>query len=59
LVYNKNHFFSGILEIEEFIKYRMFKIENLAKSYDQKEQQVLALTNSIEITNKLFYFGKS
>ena len=30
------------------------KIENLKKSYDQKEHQVEALTNSIEITNKLF-----
>ncbi|KDN54104.1 RND transporter [Flavobacterium seoulense] len=30
------------------------KIENLSKSYAQKEQQVAALTNSIEITNKLF-----
>jgi len=30
------------------------KIENLKKSYEQKEHQVAALTNSIEITNKLF-----
>ncbi|OYX83843.1 MAG: RND transporter [Flavobacteriales bacterium 32-34-25] len=30
------------------------KIENLKKSYEQKENQVMALTNSIEITNKLF-----
>ena len=30
------------------------KIENLKKSYEQKEHQVEALTNSIEITNKLF-----
>jgi NodT family efflux transporter outer membrane factor (OMF) lipoprotein len=30
------------------------KIENLKKSYEQKEHQVTALTNSIEITNKLF-----
>nr|WP_288834703.1 TolC family protein [uncultured Flavobacterium sp.] len=30
------------------------KIENLRKSYAQKEQQVAALKNSIEITNKLF-----
>lgn len=30
------------------------KIENIKKSYDQKERQVAALTNSIEITNKLF-----
>lgn len=30
------------------------KIENLKKSYEQKEHQVQALTNSIEITNKLF-----
>lgn len=30
------------------------KIENLKKSYEQKEYQVVALTNSIEITNKLF-----
>lgn len=30
------------------------KIENLKKSYEQKERQVLALANSIEITNKLF-----
>jgi len=30
------------------------KIENLRKSYIQKEQQVAALKNSIEITNKLF-----
>jgi outer membrane protein TolC len=30
------------------------KIENLKKSYEQKEHQVVALTNSIEITNKLF-----
>lgn len=32
----------------------MSKIDNLNKSYDQKEHQVVALTNSIEITNKLF-----
>ncbi len=30
------------------------KIENLKKSYEQKENQVAALTNSIEIINKLF-----
>ena len=30
------------------------KIENLKKSYEQKEHQVIALKNSIEITNKLF-----
>lgn len=30
------------------------KIDNLKKSYEQKEQQVIALTNSIEIANKLF-----
>ncbi len=30
------------------------KIDNLKKSYEQKEHQVEALTNSIEITNKLF-----
>lgn len=30
------------------------KIENLKKSYEQKENQVIALTTSIEITNKLF-----
>ncbi|AOZ99182.1 TolC family protein [Flavobacterium commune] len=30
------------------------KIENLRQSYIQKEQQVAALKNSIEITNKLF-----
>lgn len=30
------------------------KIENLKKSYEQKQHQVEALTNSIEITNKLF-----
>ncbi|WP_026714751.1 TolC family protein [Flavobacterium daejeonense] len=30
------------------------KIDNLKKSYEQKEHQVQALTNSIEITNKLF-----
>ena len=30
------------------------KINNLKKSYDEKEQQVIALKNSIEITNKLF-----
>ena len=30
------------------------KIENLRQSYVQKEQQVAALKNSIEITNKLF-----
>jgi multidrug efflux system outer membrane protein len=30
------------------------KIENLKKGYEQKENQVIALTNAIEITNKLF-----
>jgi len=30
------------------------KIENLKKSYEQKENQVIALTNAIQITNKLF-----
>ncbi len=30
------------------------KIENLKKGYDQKENQVIALTNAIEITNQLF-----
>lgn len=32
----------------------MSKIDNLNKSYEQKEHQVVALTNSIEITNQLF-----
>lgn len=30
------------------------KIENLKKGYEQKENQVIALTNAIEITNQLF-----
>ena len=37
----------------------MSKIANLAKSYDQKEHQVVALTNSIEITNKLFMSARA
>ena len=37
----------------------MSKIANLAKSYDQKEHQVVALTNSIEITNKLFLSARA
>lgn len=32
----------------------MSKIDNLNKSYEQKEHQVVALTNSIKITNQLF-----
>lgn len=35
------------------------KIENIKKSYAQKERQVTALTNSIEITNKLFYAARA
>jgi len=35
------------------------KIENIKKSYYQKEHQVAALTNSIEITNKLFYSARA
>jgi len=35
------------------------KIENIKKSYYQKERQVAALTNSIEITNKLFYSARA
>ncbi len=37
----------------------MSKMDNLAKSYNQKEQQVIALTNSIEITNKLFMSARA
>ena len=37
----------------------MSKIANLAKSYDQKEHQVQALTSSIEITNKLFMSARA
>lgn len=37
----------------------MSKIENLSKSYEQKEQQVVALKNSIEITNKLFLSARA
>ncbi len=37
----------------------MSKIANLAKSYDQKEKQVEALTNSIAITNKLFLSARA
>ena len=37
----------------------MSKMANLAKSYDQKERQVQALTNSIEITNKLFMSARA
>ena len=36
------------------MKNELSNIENLKKSYEPKEEQVEALTKSIEITNRLF-----
>lgn len=38
---------------------RLSKMDNLQKSYEQKENQVKALTNSIEIINKLFVSARA